>query len=299
MSPAEQRAIADQRAAQVQPTLDAQAGASLDRLRDDLAEDELLGEVLRAHDDDVGILRRVAALPAAAPAGRATAATAEALARRGARARRAERCRPSHNSPPSTTSARQRGRNGAGQDDRRVHHRQAAVDVLAQSAGADRRGNRRRADGDDGGDADPGDDLGTRERQARPATAAAAGVMPIATPASRTAWSIPVMPGDRGPQDRQERVQHQRRPVPCALRSRRSAAPAAGSRTSPGWARSARCWRCRRGARRAEAAAPRTMPSGTAIAAATAVERPTSSTCCPSSGQPRAGARARSGRDHS
>jgi hypothetical protein len=48
---AEQRAIADQRAAEIQSPLDRQARLALDRLRDDLAENDLLGEVLRADDD--------------------------------------------------------------------------------------------------------------------------------------------------------------------------------------------------------------------------------------------------------
>ena len=46
-----QRAFADQRAAEIQAAIDGQPGLALDRLRDDLPEDQLLGEVLRADDD--------------------------------------------------------------------------------------------------------------------------------------------------------------------------------------------------------------------------------------------------------
>ena len=48
---AEQRAIADQRAAEIQPPIDRYPGLPLDRLRDQLAENILLGEVLRAARD--------------------------------------------------------------------------------------------------------------------------------------------------------------------------------------------------------------------------------------------------------
>ena len=58
-----------------------------------------------------------------------------------------------------------RRRNGAGQDRRGVDHRQAAEDVLAEAARADRRGNRRRADADHRGHANAGDDRRQRERQ--------------------------------------------------------------------------------------------------------------------------------------
>ena len=48
-----ERPIADERAAQVQPALDRQRRLRLDRLRQDLAEDDLLGEVLRPDPDHV------------------------------------------------------------------------------------------------------------------------------------------------------------------------------------------------------------------------------------------------------
>ena len=40
MSPLSSALIADQRAAQIQPAIDRQAGLALDRLRDSLAEDQ-------------------------------------------------------------------------------------------------------------------------------------------------------------------------------------------------------------------------------------------------------------------
>src|SRR5262252_891334 len=51
MSP-DARAIADERAAQVQAAVDGQPGMALDRLCDQLTENQLFGEVLRADDDD-------------------------------------------------------------------------------------------------------------------------------------------------------------------------------------------------------------------------------------------------------
>ena len=65
MSPGIERPVADQGAAQIQPAVDRQAGVALDRLRQQLAENHLLGEVLRADDDRAaGAARRRPALEA-------------------------------------------------------------------------------------------------------------------------------------------------------------------------------------------------------------------------------------------
>ena len=78
---------------------------------------------------------------------------------------RACTARSARSSAPSSVSASSRRRNRAGQDHRRVDHRQAAEDVLAQAAGADRGRNRRGADADDCRDADAGHDRRQRQRQ--------------------------------------------------------------------------------------------------------------------------------------
>ena len=58
-----------------------------------------------------------------------------------------------------------RGRHGAGEDHCAVHHREAAEDVLAEAAGADRGGDGRRAHADHGGDANTRNDGRNRQRQ--------------------------------------------------------------------------------------------------------------------------------------
>ena len=72
----------------------------------------------------------------------------------------------------------QRGGNRAGENHGAVDHRQAAVDVLAESAGADGGGDRRRSDADDGGDANAGHDRRQRERQLDDAQELAAASCP-------------------------------------------------------------------------------------------------------------------------
>ena len=159
--------IADERAAEVQPALDRAAPARARCcLRDELAEDDLLGEVLRA-DADHGVARgraerrrrsdgrqrdqrqrRRAAAQRPAPSAR----------RRAARARRAAARR-------RRVSARSAAGIAPGEDHGRIDHRQAAEDVLAEPAGADRRGDRRGADADHRRDADAGDDRRQRQRQ--------------------------------------------------------------------------------------------------------------------------------------
>ena len=59
----------------------------------------------------------------------------------------------------------QRRRNGAGEDDAVVDHRDAAKDELAEAAGADRGRDGRDPDGDDGGDADSRQHHRQRQRQ--------------------------------------------------------------------------------------------------------------------------------------
>ena len=88
----------------------------------------------------------------------------------------------------------QRRRDRAGEDHRRLDHRQAAEDVLAEPAGADRGRDRRGADADDRRDADAGDDRRQRERQLDAAESSWRGVMPSAVPASTSDASIERMP---------------------------------------------------------------------------------------------------------
>ena len=100
----EERAIADQRAAEIQPALHRQPGLALDGLRDDLAEDQLLGEVLRADDDRAGARAASSALPA-----RTTSANDrgddDGRSPRSARGGAPTSRRSSHSRLPSTISA--------------------------------------------------------------------------------------------------------------------------------------------------------------------------------------------------
>ena len=237
----EQRAIADQRAAEIQPAIDRQAGVALDRLRQQLAEHQLLGEVLRADDDRAaGAARRQHRRRAAARgsdrrggdrrgaararAGGAPTAVARATAAR--RRRRAPAPRPEwrrRGSPscrPSTARDRciRRGR-------RRRSPRQSSPSRRRRRP---RRARRRRST--------------AAPAAARPAAAARAASCPSRRPprgstdrcrAGRRSSSARSAAGRRG----------SARPARRARRRRRRAAPAAGSRTSRGSASSARCWR--------------------------------------------------------
>ena len=93
------------------------------------------------------------------------AAATVSAARRECVRRRGDRWRSSQQQRAVDDQRQERGGNRAGQDDRRVDHRQAAIDVLSESAGANRRRNRRRSDADDRRHANAGDDGRQRQRQ--------------------------------------------------------------------------------------------------------------------------------------
>ena len=140
----------------------------------ELAEDDLLGEVLRA-DADHGVARGRRERrcrrdePGRRPAPR-PAATASGLRERAADAQRAL----GEQQRAVDGQRQQRGRHGPGEDHGRVDHRQAAEDVFAEAAGADRGGDRRGADADDRRDADARRRSTAAPAAARPARAAAA-----------------------------------------------------------------------------------------------------------------------------
>ena len=102
----------------------------------------------------------------------------------------------------------QRGRDRAGEDHRRIHHRQAAEDVVAEPAGADRRRNRRGADANHHRDAQARHDRRQRQRPLH-LRSTCRGVRPIATAHSMTARHA-LNAGDGAAQNRQDRVQRQR-----------------------------------------------------------------------------------------
>ncbi len=98
--------------------------------------------------------------------------------------------------------------NRAGQDHRRLDHRQPAEDVFAEPAGADRRGNRRGADADDRRDANAGNDRRQRQRQLDPPqTLARCHAKRIGRLDQRGIDGANA--GNRGPDDRQQRVDGQ------------------------------------------------------------------------------------------
>ena len=133
-----------------------------DRLREDLAEHDLLGEILRADDDRPS--RRASASHSTPPPPMTAAATLAAAARAAAAGASAARARASA-SRPSTTSASAAAGIAPARIIVGVDHRQPAEDVLAKSAGTDRRGDRRGADADHRGDTNSGDDRRQRQRQ--------------------------------------------------------------------------------------------------------------------------------------
>ena len=97
------RAVADEGASQIEPPVDRQPRVALDRLRHQLAENHLLGEVLGADDDALG--PRPGGEGRCRPARRSTT-TAAAAARETTPARRAARsARSTSSRPPSTIIA--------------------------------------------------------------------------------------------------------------------------------------------------------------------------------------------------
>ena len=119
---------------------------ALDRLRHQLAEDHLLGEVLGADDD---AFRPGPGGHGAMPIA-ATTTIAAAAAREQRPAAPAPRQRALGEQQAAVHDHRQRrDRNRAGEDHGRIDHRQPAVDVLAETARADRGRDRHGADADD------------------------------------------------------------------------------------------------------------------------------------------------------
>ena len=147
-------------AAKIQTPFDLQPGLALDYLRHQLAQHDLLGEVLRANHE-VG--------PTSGGAARHTNDDRE----------HDDRSKNDPVAPRSSARIRQmsggrqcgvgrqrqdRRRQRAGENHRRVHHRQAAEDVVAQATGADGRGDGRRAHTNHHGDAQTRHDRWQRER---------------------------------------------------------------------------------------------------------------------------------------
>ena len=163
-----QRPIADERAAEIEPAFDLDTRLRLDRLREELAEQDLLGEVLRADADHVAGRPQRRGRHGTGGTRRPTAA-ADARTRERRRAARFDArggcARSSERQGAVEGQREQRRRNGARQDDGRLDHRQAAKDVFAEAARADRRRDRRGAHADHRCDADPGDDRRQRQRQ--------------------------------------------------------------------------------------------------------------------------------------
>ena len=156
--------VADERAAEIQSSLHTNA-ARFERLREHLAKENLLGEVLRPdanrclspkvgnHDPD---RRRDRSHHHRSRQPRATARTSADPGADGA----FRECEP------GVERQRQHRRwNRAGKDHGGIDHRQSSEDVFPESSGADRRGNRRRAHANHGRDANAGHDRGKRERQ--------------------------------------------------------------------------------------------------------------------------------------
>ena len=162
-----------------------QAGR-LERLREQLAEDPLLGEVLRADDD---ARRRPCRAPQPSDGEPRRAARAVLIAAAAARCSTTAEQRVRHERRAPRRAAR-RARIGALSTI--ATPRKMSV---AEPAGADRRGDRGDADADHGRDADARQDDARRERQLDAAAGAAASVMPIPRAASRSAGSIA---GDAG-----------------------------------------------------------------------------------------------------
>ena len=134
----------------------------LDHLREDLPEHDLLGEVLRA-DDDVAPVRRVRR-PTAPRAVDTDQDHGNATTRRSVDRRRGSAMPAGQRERGVAGEREQRRRNRAGEDHRGVDHREAAEDVVAKPARADRRRDRGRADADHDGDAQAGHDRRQRQR---------------------------------------------------------------------------------------------------------------------------------------
>ena len=210
MSPERKRAIADERAAEIQPPLD-RAGRSSRSIACASSSPRMICSV--KFFEPTRITASARGDGGQHQAGNRDAATAAATASRpraGGRARSHAACsaRSASSSAPSTRQRQRRRRHRAGEDHRRIDHRQPAEDVFAEPAGADRRGDRRGADADDRRDADAGDDRRQRQRQldlpeqlARRHAERRPGLDQRAIDAAHAR--------DRRPDDRQQRVEDQ------------------------------------------------------------------------------------------
>ena len=167
MSPERSALIADERAAEIQPPLDrtpVRRSIVCARISPRMICSVKFFEPTRI---DGGAAPR----PTSAAPQRRRSTTTRAR-RRSHAAAAGRRCvsaaRTARSASVSAAVERQRERrrrNRAGEDHRRIDHRQPAEDVLAEAAGADRRGDRRGADANDRRDADAGDDRRQRQRQ--------------------------------------------------------------------------------------------------------------------------------------
>ena len=97
---------------------------------------------------------------------------------------------------------------GSRQNHGRVHHRETAIDVLAEAARANRSSNRRGADADDGRDADAGDNRRQRQRQLHLPQQLARG-HPHRDAGLANRRVDPAESGDRCPHDWEQPVQNQ------------------------------------------------------------------------------------------
>ena len=207
----EQRAVAEV-AAELEAALDPQPGPPLDRLRDQLAEDHLLGEVLRPDGD---ARARAAARPAREPDPRPRQEQHPGRRRdpfqgpqRALGAARRERLLQS----PKREVGRQRherGRNRAGQEQRVVVHPQATEDVHSEPACADRRRDRRRPHRDHRRHAHARDDEAERQRQLDLREHLPPG-HPHRLGCLADAPVDPVDPGESVADDREQRVEEER-----------------------------------------------------------------------------------------
>ena len=148
--PGSERSIADERATEIELARDRNA-LGLDRLREQLPEHHLFGEVLGTDDD-----RRRGAR-GRRPCQRADQRDPRGCDGSGPPGRRPPATHPALQpcEPPVSEERERRRRDRARENRRAVHHRQPAKDVFAQSARADCGGDCRRPHADHRGDPEP------------------------------------------------------------------------------------------------------------------------------------------------
>ena len=165
----EKRLLANVAAREIKAAFDAEMGPRFEMLRENFAEERLLGEIFRADNDSVARMRAARQNDGAKNAGQAKTALkgrASGWRKISCRNHRAGRRRCS--SKPirkSAPNARRAGRDGAGQDQRVVHHGQSAKNIFPQASRAHRRCNRGDSDGEDGCDPHAGKNRGKGKRQ--------------------------------------------------------------------------------------------------------------------------------------